>query len=126
MPADAGDFEATPNASDCYEYRIEVEMTWNPTDQGPNNAGLFLYRGDGLGTCIAKEENADGDLNPVGENGLELSIQGSRTFDGENANGTQVSNPYAISSKPYTMGVQGRYGVADLEATATAFIVSVK
>ena len=126
VPADTGDFEADPRNSGCYEYRIDMEMTWNPTDSGPTNAGLFLYEGQGLEKCIAKNDNAENDTAPQGENKLSLSIQGSGTFDGEDAGGNEVSNDYTIAPLTYTMGVQGRTGVADFEATATASIVSVE
>ena len=126
IPADTGDFEADPRNSGCYEYRIDVEMTWNPTDSGPTNAGLFLYEGQGLEKCIAKNDNAENDTAPQGENRVSLSVQGGGTFDGEDAGGNQVSNDYTVGPLTYTMGVQGRTGVADFEATATASIVSVE
>ncbi|PSP81272.1 hypothetical protein BRC88_03225 [Halobacteriales archaeon QS_4_69_225] len=52
VPTDTDEFSAD-EPSGCYEYRIDVEMTWNPTDSGPTNAGLFLYEGQGLEKCIA-------------------------------------------------------------------------
>ena len=125
VPADTGEFSAD-EPSGCYEYRIDVEMTWNPTDSGPTNAGLFLYEGQGLEKCVAKNDNADDDIAPQGENRVSLSVQGSDTFDGENAGGNQVSNDYTVGPSTYTMGVQGRFGVADFEATATAYVLPVE
>ena len=123
VPADTGDFEADPRNSGCYEYRIDMEMTWNPTDSGPNNAGLYLYEGGLDGRCIAKNTNAEDDIAPQGENKILLSVEGSGTFDGENAGGDPVTNDYTVGPNTYTMGVQGRTGVADFEATATAYVL---
>ena len=125
VPTDTDEFSAD-EPSGCYAYRIDVEMTWNPTDSGPTNAGLFLYEGQGLEKCIAKNDNAEDDIAPQGENRVSLSVQGSGTFDGEDAGGNQVNNDYTVGPLTYTIGVQGRTGVADFEATATASIVSVE
>ncbi|PSP48369.1 hypothetical protein BRC75_07080 [Halobacteriales archaeon QH_7_69_31] len=122
VPAEAGDFTADPDNSGCYAYRIDAELSWNPTESGPTNAGLFLYEGTSLdGRCIAKATGED--VAPQGANTVSVSVQGEGSFDGTNASGEDVTNDYTVGPDDYTMGVQGRVGVADFEATATASVV---
>ena len=70
-------FDESLSAS-CYDdYRLDIVLTWNPTDDGPTNMGINVEEESSDGwTKIANERRSAGEL----ENRLEISVSGVEPF----------------------------------------------
>lgn len=100
VPADAFD------DTDLPERRLTGEMTWNPSDEGPNNVHLYVQRRvNDQWEDIAYERSTVGP--EVDDNHVEFELRHGDAHDG---------NVVVIDGgETYRFGVEGSNGVADFE-----------
>lgn len=97
--------------------RLVAEMTWNPTDQGPNSLNLFLQQGT-AGGGWETIGYAGGDASPQGENRVTLEVRHGDVYSGENPGGSQVENVATIcNDEAFRFAVQSDSGAGDFEIT---------
>lgn len=101
--------------SDLPQGRIDLSMTWNPLDEGPNSADVFLEQ-QSVGGDWEMVGYAESVRGPQGANHVSLTVDDGEAYMGEDAEGENVSNVAVVSGgRSYRTLIRSSSGVADFE-----------